>query len=215
MAQRVDEVRGTKVVLRFEAKRCIHSRNCVLGRPEVFIPNSPGQWMHPDASSAEAVVAVALSCPSGAITYQRLDGGEQEQPPPVNLVRVRENGPLAFHADIRLEGAEPRFRATLCRCGASGSKPFCDNAHSRAGFTATGEPATQDSPALKERAGPLSVTPLPNGPLLVAGNVEVVSGTGRTVLRTQKAAFCRCGASANKPFCDGSHARVGFHSEPG
>jgi CDGSH-type Zn-finger protein len=144
--------------------------------------------------------------------YQRLDGGEQEEAPLVNVVRIRENGPLAFHAELQLESEAPRFRATLCRCGASRSKPFCDNAHAGAGFTATGEPATQDSPALAPRNGPLSVTPLPNGPLLVSGNLEVVSGTGRTVLRTRKAAFCRCGASANKPFCDGSHARVGFQS---
>ncbi len=212
MAQGVDEVGGTNVLVRFEGKRCIHSRACVLGRPDVFVPNVQGEWIHPDAASVEAVVAVAHACPSGAISYQRLDGGEQEQAPLVNVVRIRENGPLAFHAELQIDGEAPRFRATLCRCGASRRKPFCDNTHVAAGFTATGEPATQDSPALAQRNGPLSVTPLPNGPLSVSGNLEVVSGTGRTVLRTRKAAFCRCGASANKPFCDGSHARVGFQS---
>jgi CDGSH-type Zn-finger protein/uncharacterized Fe-S cluster protein YjdI len=215
MVEGVEEVRGTKVLVRFEGKRCIHSRHCVLGRPDVFVPNAPGEWIHPDAAGAESVAAVAQSCPSGAITYQRLDGGEQEQAPLVNVVRVRENGPLAFHAEVQLQNEAPRLRATLCRCGASSHKPFCDNAHARVGFTATGEPATQDTPALETRDGPLSVTPLPNGPLLVSGNLEVVSGTGRTVLRTRKAAFCRCGASANKPFCDGSHTRIGFRSEPG
>ncbi len=209
----VDEVRGTKVLVRFEGKRCIHSRACVLGRPDVFVPHAKGGWIHPDAASPETVVAVAQACPSGAISYQRLDGGEQEQAPLVNVVRIRENGPLAFHAELRVENEAPRFRATLCRCGASRSKPFCDSAHAGAGFTATGEPATQDSPPLAQRNGPLSVTPQPNGPLLVSGNLEVVSGTGRTVLRTRKAAFCRCGASANKPFCDGSHAHVGFRSD--
>ena len=213
MAQRVEEVQGTQVTVRFEAKRCIHSRTCVLGRPDVFVPNAPGQWMHPDAASAETVAALVRQCPSGALTYQRLDGGEQETPPLVNVVRIRENGPLAFQAELHLQGEALRFRATLCRCGASSSKPFCDSAHVRVGFTATGEPTSQESPTLEERAGPLSVTPSPNGPLLVEGNLEVVTGTGRMVLRTRKAAFCRCGASANKPFCDGSHARVGFRSE--
>ena len=66
--------------------------------------------------------------------------------------------------------------------------------------------------ALGQRDGPLRVTPLANGPLLVQGSVEVISGTGRTVQRFEKAALCRCGASANKPFCDGSHERVGFDS---
>ncbi len=213
MPQRVDEVRGTQLTVRFEGSRCIHSRTCVLGRPDVFLPNAPGQWIHPDAASAETVAALVQQCPSGALTYQRLDGGEQETAPCVNVVRIGENGPLAFHAELHLQGEEPRFRATLCRCGASSKKPFCDSAHVRVGFTATGEPRTQESPGLEERSGPLAVTPLPNGPLLVEGNLEVVSGTGRMVSRTRKAAFCRCGASANKPFCDGSHARVGFRSE--
>jgi len=213
MAHGVDEVRGTKVLVRFEAKRCIHSRACVLGRPDVFVPNAPGEWIHPDAASAETVAALAHSCPSGAIGYQRLDGGEQEQAPLVNVVRVRENGPLAFHAQLQLENEAPGFRATLCRCGASRSKPFCDSAHAGVGFSATGEPAPQDSAPLAQRDGPLRVTPQPNGPLVVSGNLEVVSGTGRTLLRTRKAAFCRCGASASKPFCDGSHARIGFRSE--
>jgi len=212
MAQGVDEVRGAKVLVRFEGKRCIHSRACVLGRPDVFVPNAPGEWIHPDAASPEAVAALAQACPSGAISYQRLDGGEQEQAPLVNTVRVRENGPLAFHAQLEVEDEAPRFRATLCRCGASRRKPFCDNAHVRTAFTATGEPAMQDSAPLPQQNGPVSVRPRPDGPLLVSGNLEVVSGTGRTVLRTRTAAFCRCGASANKPFCDGSHARIGFHS---
>jgi CDGSH-type Zn-finger protein len=57
------------------------------------------------------------------------------------------------------------------------------------------------------------VTPAKNGPLLVQGNVEVVTGTGHTVNRVVKTALCRCGHSANKPYCDGTHAKVGFTSE--
>jgi CDGSH-type Zn-finger protein len=82
-----------------------------------------------------------------------------------------------------------------------------------AGFTASGEPVTAESTPLAQRNGPLNIKPLLNGPLLVTGNVEVVTGTGRTIHRTQKMALCRCGASANKPYCDGSHSRVGFSSE--
>jgi uncharacterized Fe-S cluster protein YjdI len=40
MANRLDEVHGTQVAIRFEAQRCIHSRSCVLGRPDVFVPQS-------------------------------------------------------------------------------------------------------------------------------------------------------------------------------
>ena len=47
------------------------------------------------------------------------------------------------------------------------------------------------------------------GPLIVRGAIEVVLPDGSVVTRTH-AALCRCGASSNKPFCDGTHAGVGF-----
>ena len=128
-------------------------------------------------------------------------------------MRVRENGPLAINAPLAINGEEQGLRATLCRCGFSKSKPYCDGSHTAAGFVATGEPSKQESEALTIRNGPVNVTPKLNGPLLVSGNLEVVSGTGRTINRVTKTVLCRCGNSANKPYCDGSHTRVGFKSE--
>jgi len=213
MADGIEEVRGKHVLIRFEAKRCVHSRACVLNRPDVFVPNVEGEWLHPDAASAEAVARVAHACPSGAIQYERLDGGDNEAPPVVNLIRVRENGPLAIHAELTVDGQSVGYRATLCRCGASKRKPFCDTSHVAAGFTATGEPPTRPSEPLAVRNGPLSVLPEKDGPLRVSGNLEVVSGTGRTTYRAIKAALCRCGQSSNKPYCDATHKKIGFKSE--
>ncbi|MFN0039189.1 MAG: CDGSH iron-sulfur domain-containing protein [Burkholderiales bacterium] len=204
------EYRGKHIVVRFDGQKCIHSRHCVLLRPEVFQANVPGDWIKPDNASTEAIVNVALACPSGAITWERLDGGAQEGPPPVNLVRVRENGPLAVHAEIEFTTGEKATRATLCRCGASKNKPFCDGSHVEAGFSASGEPPTQESTPLASRAGSLRVWPKPDGPLEVTGNVEIVSGTGRTVNRLEKTWLCRCGQSQKKPYCDGTHKRNGF-----
>jgi CDGSH-type Zn-finger protein len=65
---------------------------------------------------------------------------------------------------------------------------------------------------LPVRDGPLAVDPQPNGPLSVRGNLEIISGTGRVVARVSSATLCRCGGSATKPFCDGTHARMGFKS---
>lgn len=210
MTRRIEEVRGRKVVIRFDGAKCVHSRNCVLGRPDVFVPNAKGPWIHPDQAPPEDIAALVASCPSGALTYERLDGGSDEAPPKVNTVRVRENGPIAFHAPLHVGGVDSGLRATLCRCGASKSKPFCDGSHSAAGFVATGEPATKDSQALAVRDGPLAITPQPDGPLCVRGPLEIVSGTGRTILRTAETWLCRCGASQNKPYCDGSHKIAGF-----
>lgn len=214
MSSKLQEYPGSTVVVRFDGAKCIHSRHCVLDQPQVFRANVPGPWIFPDSASAEAIVQVAHACPSGAITYERLDGAPQESPPAVNVVRVRENGPLAFRADLQIAGARS-IRATLCRCGASNNKPYCDGTHVAAGFAATGEPPTQASEPLLQRDGPVNVNPIVNGPLEVAGNLELCSGTGRTINRAQKSYLCRCGSSGNKPYCDGTHKKVGFQAAGG
>ena len=213
MSDGIEEVRGRQVVIRFDGRKCIHSRNCVLGRPDVFVPNVKGEWIHPDRATPEEVAALAANCPSGAITYERFDGSAGEHAPLVNVVHVRENGPLALHAPLAVAGQDAGYRATLCRCGASQRKPFCDGSHAAAGFTATGEPPTKESQPLARRDGPLEVAPQPNGPLKLNGAHEIVSGTGRTVERATESYLCRCGASKNKPFCDGSHRKVGFTAD--
>ena len=111
-----------------------------------------------------------------------------------------------------IDGAPAPFRATLCRCGASKNKPYCDGSHHGVGFSASGEPPSGNTDMLPARDGPLAIDPQPNGPLSVRGNLEITSGTGRVVARVTAAVLCRCGGSASKPFCDGTHARIGFRS---
>jgi CDGSH-type Zn-finger protein/uncharacterized Fe-S cluster protein YjdI len=210
MNDKVETVRGDKVTIHFEAGKCVHSRNCVLSRPDVFVPNVAGQWIHPERATPDEVAALAANCPSGAITYERFDGVPNESAPIVNTVHVRENGPLAFHGALTIAGTDSTFRATLCRCGASANKPYCDGSHAKAGFAATGEPPALESKPLPVRNGPVAIAPQPNGPLKVSGSLEIVSGTGRTINRVTASTLCRCGASANKPYCDNSHKRIGF-----
>jgi uncharacterized Fe-S cluster protein YjdI len=50
----------------------------------------------------------------------------------------------------------------------------------------------------------------PNGPLMVYGNVTIKDSKGNLTKKSNATAFCRCGASSNKPFCDGSHKKIGF-----
>jgi CDGSH-type Zn-finger protein/uncharacterized Fe-S cluster protein YjdI len=206
----IETATGKSATIQFNGRLCIHARRCVLSQPTVFKANVEGPWIDPDAASAEALMYVALNCPSGAIQVSRHDGGPNETNPKVNTISVRENGPLAINAEIVLAGAPIGTRATLCRCGESKNKPYCDGSHVAAAFAATGEPATTTSAALAKRDGALSITPYPNGPLGVAGSLEIIAGTGRTVNRVERAALCRCGHSSNKPYCDGTHAKVGF-----
>jgi len=208
----VETVVGESITIDFEGKRCIHARFCVTGAPKVFLANVEGPWIHPNAMDGEKLVAIAEACPSGAIRYRRSDGRPGEAAPPVNLATVREAGPIAVHGELLIDGKPAGFRATLCRCGASKNKPFCDGSHHDAGFSASGEPPTGKADALETRNGPLAIDPQLDGPLRLRGNLEIVSGTGRVVARTQQIFLCRCGQSQNKPFCDGSHKAAGFKS---
>lgn len=211
----IETADGRAVTIRFDGSLCIHARRCVMGAPATFRASVEGPWIDADATDADALMAIARACPSGAITIERKDGGTAETPPATNTVTVRENGPLAFHGDlsITLADGEPRrmLRATLCRCGLSRNKPFCDNAHVEGGFIATGEPDSKPSElSIPDLTGQVTILPKPNGSLVVAGRLEVESGTGRNVARVEKAFFCRCGQSKNKPYCDGSHREAGF-----
>jgi CDGSH-type Zn-finger protein/uncharacterized Fe-S cluster protein YjdI len=205
---------GRRVTIVNEGKRCIHSRYCVLNLNSVFLPNVDGPWIKPDAADHETVMAVVEKCPSGALRYVAGDGASPEQAPTVNTARVWENGPLAFHGALDIKGDASSLRATLCRCGLSKRKPFCDHSHAEGGFVATGEPETKDTPTLAVRNGPLKITPTKDGPLMVEGALEICAASGRTVSRVTKTWLCRCGHSKDKPFCDGSHKKAGF-TDPG
>ena len=186
----------------------------MTGAPSVFLANVQGPWIHPDTMPVERLVEIAHACPSGAIRYRRLDGVADEQAPPVNLAAAARSRPAGPARGTGIDGQPAGFRATLCRCGASKHKPYCDGSHKEVGFAASGEPPTgnADMPC-PVRDGPLHVDPQPNGPLAVRGNLEITAGTGRIVARVTAAALCRCGGSQNKPFCDGTHVRIGFRSD--
>ena len=210
MAKRSHEGREIRVL--FEPRRCIHARQCVLGLPQVFREEGR-DWIRPDAAALEAVVAQVAACPSGALTYQRRDGGPAEQLPAINRIRLWEHGPYEVRADLEIAG-ERRTRAVLCRCGASKAKPYCDNSHRDIVFKATGEPKeAAETETLTSRGGRLAIRPTRNGPFHLLGNVEIVCGSGRRVACHTETWLCRCGASANKPYCDGSHGKIGFTAD--
>jgi CDGSH-type Zn-finger protein len=59
----------------------------------------------------------------------------------------------------------------------------------------------------------VTITPLKNGPNLVQGVVRVLGPDGQELPHKESFALCRCGGSANKPFCDGTHRRIGFQAD--
>ncbi|MCC6206854.1 MAG: (4Fe-4S)-binding protein [Gammaproteobacteria bacterium] len=99
-----ETVRGAAVIIHFDGRLCIHSRHCVLDRPDVFVPNVKGAWIHPDRATPAEVLELAHNCPSGAIQCEGVDGSAMESAQLVNTVRVRENGPVAFRAPLTIDG---------------------------------------------------------------------------------------------------------------
>lgn len=59
-------------------------------------------------------------------------------------------------------------------------------------------------------SAPVKAVLVKNGPLMLHCDVEITDADGNKTIKEKMAAFCRCGASDNKPFCDGSHKKTGF-----
>ena len=133
--------RGDAIEVTFDLDRCIHVGECLLSQPDVFdLRRRP--WIDPNADGPDTVAATVERCPSGALQYRRLDGGAGESHASTSVVPMR-NGPLLVTGEVRVrldDGTEEILpRATLCRCGGSARKPFCDNTHLKNGFQAPGE----------------------------------------------------------------------------
>ncbi len=66
-----------QITVSWEPKLCIHAGYCFRGLPEVFQPESR-PWVKIDAATAEKIAEVVMTCPTGALHFERLDGGPQE-----------------------------------------------------------------------------------------------------------------------------------------
>ncbi len=208
---------GQKADVTWDGRLCIHVGECTRASGELFVSGRT-PWGEPDRGEADYVAEVTRRCPTGALTIQRKDGGPEAPAPTRNSVAIANNGPLYLEGDLQIDGAAEdmpgvRQRAALCRCGESKNKPFCDNAHEEAGFRDHGAIGQTGEATLESTGGPLTVSRAPNGPLLVNGNFVIRTASGRVGWRGTKAALCRCGASKNKPFCDGAHKGIGFEAE--
>ena len=214
MEREVHEYEGEDVTVTYDAKRCIHARECVRGLPAAFDPDRR-PWIDPDAAAADDLAEVVTRCPTGALHFERTDGGPGESTPGENTVTVTAGGPLYVRGDVDVTDEDGTVRLSdtrvaLCRCGASANRPLCDGSHSEVGFAADGTVAG-DSAREGPPEGGLTVTPTPNGPLHLEGEVRIDGEDGST-WRGDEAWLCRCGGSGEKPFCDGTHARIGFET---
>ncbi len=116
---------------------CSHAGFCTEHLKQVFrMGEEP--WIDPDGATVEEIIRIVRRCPSGALSYSvgGVEHRDQDREPMVTATR---NGPYAVTGGIELlgqargEGASLEHY-TLCRCGSSKNKPFCDGSHWAVGF---------------------------------------------------------------------------------
>ncbi|WP_394742793.1 (4Fe-4S)-binding protein [Natronococcus roseus] len=139
MEENVHTYSGDRIEVRYDINRCIHARECVRGLPEVFDPDKR-PWIEPDNADVDDLEDVIVECPTGALQFDRTDGGPEERVPETNVVTVWPDGPLYLRGDIEIVTPDETTvledtRVALCRCGASENKPFCDGSHDEIGFS--------------------------------------------------------------------------------
>jgi CDGSH-type Zn-finger protein len=132
-----------------------------------------------------------------------------------NVCRVSRNGPYLIGGDVAVMWADGVVRAgpqqVLCRCGLSGHKPFCDGTHTKVGFEDPGLLPASAALGGPPQPGRITITPKFNGPLECNGPLTVIGMDDRTATAS-KTKLCRCGGSQTKPYCDGTHKKIGFTS---
>lgn len=215
MGEKIYTYEGKDITVTWDLVRCIHSERCVHGLPQVFDPKAK-PWISAGAASPDAVAEAITHCPTGALHYVRKDGGPAEVPDTTNSITVDPDGPNYFRG--RLEIFDPSgavqsraARVALCRCGGSKNKPYCDLTHAEIGFKDPGNLGKEQlkSDKVDTSDGLLKILPKPKGPLHVKGPFALACAD-TTVADCNETWLCRCGGSNNKPFCDGTHKKIGF-----
>ncbi len=191
----------------FDGSKCAHAGYCFRELHDVF-DGDRDPPIDLSGGTPEEIIRVVELCPSSALTYQRLDGGTNETANEVATATLVPNGPLALRGTLELDN-QTYSRVTLCRCGKSNQKPFCDGAHKQHKFD-DGKMIDREEVSIEHESKSVTFSPLPNGPVMFKGELTFKSADGKNICTREKGAICRCGASNSKPFCDGRHTAVDF-----
>ena len=163
MSDKVRHYADEVIDITYDARRCIHAKECVNGLPAVF-DTARRPWILPTGASADAIAAVIAKCPSGALHFTRLDGGAPETTPDQTTIVPTPCGPLYVRGRVQLRSADGSViiedtRLALCRCGQSHNKPFCDNSHRDVGFEDPGNVGRSESNGNEEEPLELNLNP--------------------------------------------------------
>ncbi len=129
---KVNEWRGKGITIVDNTDVCCRDMSCINNLPQVFAEENP------DAASVKKIIETIKKCPSGALTY-KMGGRHCQSFNREPAITVAKDGPLKVVGGIRLKDDMESKPAcpehyTLCRCGHSKNKPFCDGSHLDIGF---------------------------------------------------------------------------------
>lgn len=136
--ERRDAYEGDGITIYDDRSRCAHAGFCTSGLPSVWkLGEEP--WIDPEGASAEEIATTVKRCPSGALAYTTPEAGGTVEEDLGHAIHAVKDGPyrVSGGVPVRSAGGEPhevRNRQTLCRCGQSKNKPFCDGSHYYAEF---------------------------------------------------------------------------------
>ena len=122
---------GAAITVHDNRGMCAHAARCTNGLPEAFRTDKE-PFVDANAAPADKIRATIEQCPSGALSYS-VEGAEHRDRDSEPMILIVPNGPYAVRggADLEAERGEGASQEhfTLCRCGQSKNKPFCNGAH--------------------------------------------------------------------------------------
>jgi uncharacterized Fe-S cluster protein YjdI len=132
-----------EITVYWRPSECIHATYCYGELIEVFNPRKR-PWINMQGASTEEIIKIVNKCPTDALTYKWNKDIEKEKGLPVDKkepetsteIKIMENGPIIIKGNFKITGADGKelrqMKAiTLCGCGNSGNKPFCDGTHNK------------------------------------------------------------------------------------
>ena len=152
MADEIRKYSNDELTVVWQPKLCVHSTLCWKGLIEVFNPKAR-PWVNIQGATANRIREQVARCPSGALSIEELHQPAAPEPTPLNTevaaketaqkttaLQVLPNGPVIISGPCEITLPDGRKeikegKIALCRCGASGNKPYCDGSHVKIGFT--------------------------------------------------------------------------------
>jgi len=190
----------------------------VSGDAFVAYMNEPAERVGPQESAHQENLTTSARALDRWFKERQKNQGTPRLLDVPNEALVTNGGPLQLTGNITLVREDGTVQyanhLTLCRCGSSNAKPTCDGQHLEREFLNPGKITEASEIPASSRPSKITISCIKDGPITFRGRLRMHNEFGQECVK-MRGSLCRCGHSASKPFCDGSHERVGFRTKSG